>query len=45
MHEFGVIGVLQVFVLGVLFGIVVDRFVLWPLAVLIAKIDDRLRPG
>jgi hypothetical protein len=42
MHE---LGPLALFLGGVLFGIVLDRFVLWPLAVVVAKLDGRFRSG
>lgn len=42
MHD---IAPLAVFLGGVLFGIVLDRFVLWPLAVVVAKLDGRFRSG
>lgn len=34
---------LAVFAAGMVFGIVIDRFVLWPIAVLLARIDDSVR--
>lgn len=32
-----------VFIAGMVFGIVIDRFVLWPIAVLLARVDDSVR--
>lgn len=43
MHELGLSGVLAIFAAGVVFGVIVDRFILWPLAVLIARLDGRFR--
>lgn len=42
MHE---VAPIALFLGGVLFGIVLDRFVLWPLAVVVAKLDGRFRSG
>lgn len=42
MHE---LGPLALFLGGVLFGVVLDRFVLWPLAVVVARLDGRFRSG
>ena len=44
MHELEGMGFLDVLVMGIVVGIFLDRFVLWPLAVLIARLDGRFRP-
>ena len=43
MQLMEVVPLIAVFVTGMLFGIIFDRFVLWPLAVLLARVDDSLR--
>lgn len=40
MHDLAPFGILA---LGFVLGIFFDRFVLWPLAVLLARLDGRLR--
>lgn len=40
MHDVAPFGLVAI---GFVFGIFFDRFVLWPLAVLIARLDGRLR--
>lgn len=38
-----IVPLIAVFITGILFGILLDRFVLWPIAVLLARVDDRVR--
>ena len=43
LHELGLLAPIGIFAAGVVFGIVLDRFVLWPVAVFLARVDGRFR--
>lgn len=43
MYLMDLVPLVGVFIAGMVFGIVIDRFVLWPIAVLLARVDDSVR--
>lgn len=43
LHELASSAPILLFLLGFIVGLFFDRFVLWPLAVLVARLDGRIR--